>query len=96
MQEEFRQPSMSAEMPEVKNDLEDVDKEKQTLVPGEACKYPAIAARLNELEPDRIDIQHAVKESARSMSIPTIEYVLKLQRIGRHLFGRLRMVTDFP
>ena len=59
-QEEIRQPITSAEMPEIENDGEDVDDEELPLVPEEARKYRAIAARINYVAPDRVDIQYAV------------------------------------
>ena len=66
------------------------------LVPEEARKYRAIAARLNCLAPDTVDIQYTVKEAARSMSSPTAKDWPKLQWIGRYLLRRQRMIMDFP
>ena len=83
-------------MPDIENDVKDVDDKEPRLAPEEARKYRAIAARLNYLAPDRVDIQCAVTEAARSMSSPTAKDWPKLQRIGWHLFGRPRMSIDFP
>ena len=50
---------------------EDEDDPDEELLEGaEATQYRAIAARLNYLAPDRMDVQHAVKEAARAMSAP--------------------------
>ena len=54
-----------------------------------------IAARLNYLSPDRMDIGFAVKEAARNMSKPLIGDWVKLNRIGRYLVGRPRPVSLF-
>ena len=40
------------------------------LGPDEARRYIAVAARLNYLAVDRMDLQFAVKEAARAMSSP--------------------------
>ena len=50
----------------------------------DAKKYRGIAARLNYLSPDRMDIGFAVKEAARNMSKPLIGDWAKLNRIGRY------------
>ena len=54
-----------------------------------------IAARLNYLSPDRMDIGFAVKEAARNISKPLIGDWAKLNRIGRYLVGRPRLVSLF-
>ena len=87
---------MSAQTPEIESDGEDVDDGDAPLGQEEARKYRAIAARLNYLAPDRVDIQFTVKEAARSMSSPTKKDWPKLHRIGRYLLGRPRMIFDFP
>ena len=56
----------------------------------EARQYRAVAARLNYLAPDRVDIQFAVKEAARSMSAPRKRDWILLTRIGRYLVGKPR------
>ena len=91
-----RNPIMSAEMPDDDIDEETVDEDDEPLGPVEARRYRAIAARLNYLVPDRIDIQYAVKESARAMSCPKAGDWPKLQRLGRYLLGRPRLVIEFP
>ena len=54
---------------DINYDVDDND-DNQALDQGEARKCRAIAARLNYLAPDRVDIQLAVKEAARSMRSP--------------------------
>ncbi len=61
----------------------------------DAKKYRGIAARLNYLSPDRMDIGFAVKEAARNMSKPLVGDWVKLNRIGRYLVGRPRLVSLF-
>ena len=58
----------------------------------EATIYRAIGARCNYLQPDRPDIQYAVKEVCRPMSRPTTQAWQMLKRIGRYLKGRPRLV----
>ena len=61
----------------------------------EARRYRAIAARLNYLAPDRLDIGYSVKEAARNMSKPMDADWAKLKRIGRYLLWRPRLVSKF-
>ncbi len=73
----------------------DGDSEEE-LNPEEARKYRAIAARLNYIAADRPDIQYAVKEAARVMSRPRIKDWPLLNKIGRYLRGRPRLILRFP
>ena len=87
-------------------DDEDVDPESEQDVPAEigdeeleqeeATKYRAIAARLNYLAVDRVDLQYSVKEAARHMSKPTQKDWQKLIKIGRYLITNPRLVMAFP
>ena len=43
---------------------------EQLMPPSEATKYRGIAARLNFLAQDRIDLQYACKDASRRMSKP--------------------------
>ena len=70
------------------NDVDEMDRE-------DAKKYRGIAARLNDLSPDRMDISFAVKEAARNMSKPLIGDWVKFSRISRYLVGRPRLVSLF-
>ena len=60
---------------------------------NDAKKFRGIAARLNDLAPDRLDIGFAVKEAARNMARPLVGDLAKLNRIGRYWVGRPRMVS---
>ena len=91
-----RSSVMKPEMPIGEMDEEHEDEVEEPLGPAEARKYRGIAARLNYLAPDRIDIQYAVKESARAMSSPKASDWPKLHRLGRYLLGRPRLVIEFP
>ena len=80
------------ENPEMKKTVE----EDHDLDAAEAKKFRAIVARLNYLAVDRIDIQYAVKESARRMSQPRSSDWKAVQKIGRYLVGKPRLVMKFP
>ena len=67
----------------------------EELPAAEATRYRAIGARCNYLQPDRPDIQYAVKEVCRLMSRPTAQAWEMLKRIGRYLKGRPRLVWLF-
>ena len=90
---------LSAEVVHSVENQEDIENaiydEDEELEPGEARRYRAIAARLNYLAADRIDVQYAVKESARAMSRPKKSHWKMLNRIGRYLVGRPRVVIKF-
>ena len=76
------------------DDGDDLDVD-ELLGRAEASQYRAVAARLNYLAPDRMDIQYAVKEAARSMSAPKRSDWAMVNRIGRYLLGRPRLVMHF-
>ena len=63
--------------------------------PKEATVYRAVVARLNYIAPDRVDIQYAVKETARQMSKPKKGDWQGLTRIVKYLKGRPRLVMKF-
>ena len=62
----------------------------------EATRYRAIAARLNYLAVDRVDLQYSVKEAARNMSKPLQKHWQMLAKIGRYLINTPRLVMSFP
>ena len=61
----------------------------------EATCYRSVAARLNYMGPDRVDLQYATKESARHMSTPRESHLGTLRKIGKYLIGRPRLVSHF-
>ena len=63
------------------------EEEAQPLPPAEATLFRGIAARCNYSQPDRLDIQYAVKECCRSMSRQTPRAWELLKRVGRYLKG---------
>ena len=69
--------------------------EGEELGQAEASVYRAIAARCNYLQPDRPDIQYAVKEVCRLMSRPTARAMEMLKRIGRYLRGKPRLIWKY-
>jgi hypothetical protein len=75
---------------------EDQEPEEEPELPAaEATLFRGIAARCNYLQPDRPDIQFAVKECCRLMSRPTARAWEMLKRVGRYLKGRPRLVWKF-
>ena len=71
------------------------DDEDEPLGREEASRYRSVAARLDYLAPDRMDIQYAVQEAARSMSAPKRSDWKMLICIGRYLVGRPRLVMNY-
>jgi hypothetical protein len=69
--------------------------EEPELPAAEATQFRGIAARCNYLQPDRPDIQYAVKECCRLMSRPTAKSWELLKRVGRYLKGRPRLVWRY-
>ena len=61
----------------------------------EASLYRGIAARLEHLAQDRIDIQYACKEASRRMARPRLCDWPALKRIGRYRKGAPRYVQMF-
>ena len=74
-------PGIASAGPRPDDDDND-DSEEELLGPAESSVYRAIAARCNYLQPDRPDIQFAVKEPCRMMSKPTKSSWERLKRIG--------------
>ena len=74
----------------------DQDAADEPLEATEARKYRGIAARLNYVAADRVDIQFAVKEASRAMSAPKKSHWSLLTKIGRYLRGRPRLVMTSP
>ena len=82
--------SIAAEM-----DDDDDDDDNEALSPSDATLFRAIVARCNYLQPDRPDIQYAVKEACRMMAKPTTKSWEMLKRIGRYLRGRPRLIWQY-
>ena len=61
----------------------------------EATLYRAIAARLNYLAQDRVDVQFAAKDAAKHMSKPATLDWLKFKRVARYLAGAPRYVQKY-
>jgi hypothetical protein len=87
----------ASKVPGTKPSREDVEKSlsEELLDRPEARRYRAIAARLNYLAPDRLDIAYSVKEAARNMSSPRQSDFEKLKRIGRYLLAKPRLISRF-
>ncbi len=87
-------PIMAMTGPEDEQFEEDGDDE--LLDAAEARRYRAVTARLNYVASDRVDIQYAVKEASRAMSAPRKSHWGMLNKIGRYLKGKPRLVMQFP
>ena len=74
---------------------DDDDEDSEPLRSAEATSYRAITARCNYLQPDRPDIQYAVKEACRMMAKPTKKSWEVLKRIGRYLKGKPRLIWKY-
>ena len=72
----------------------DDEPEREELPAAERTRFRAIAARCNYLQPDRPDMQYAVKEVCRLMSRPTARAWETLKRIGRYLKGAPKAQAD--
>ena len=60
-----------------------------------ATKYRGVVARINYLAADRPDIQYATKEACRDMSRPSSGSYRRLERIGKYLVGKPRLIWHF-
>jgi hypothetical protein len=87
-------PGVSSLTVQSKDD-DDEDDDSEPLSPSDATMYRAITARCNYLQPDRPDIQYAVKECCRLMQNPTQRAWEMLKRIGRYLRGRPRLIWQY-
>ena len=74
---------------------EEDEEEDTDIVGSDATRFRGLAACCNYLSFDRPDIQFSVKEMCREMSKPTTGSLRRLQRVGRYLKGRKRLVWDF-
>ena len=61
----------------------------------EATLYRVIAARLNYLAQDRVDVQFAAKDAAKHMSRPAAMDWLRLKRVARYLAEVPRYVQKY-
>ena len=73
----------------------DGESEGGDLGPEMSTRYRSIAARCNYLQPDRPDIQYAVKEVCRIMSKPSGRGWDMLKIIGIYLKGRPRLIWKY-
>ena len=71
------------------------DDDETALIGEEARLFRGIAARLNYIGPDRPDVQFAVKEAPRLMSLPRKCDWRILRKIGRYLIRRPRVALLF-
>ena len=85
----------SVSTPGVESTAKDLDEEEEQVSASESTRYRTIAARCNYLQPDRPDIQYAVKEVCRRMAKPTASAWEMLKRIGRYLKGKPRLIWRY-
>ena len=84
------------EVPKIESGGEAGGEDDEELDPTDARRYQAITFRINYLAVDRVDIQNAVKEAARTMNTPRRSNWSILQKIRRYLVGTPRLVMKFP
>ena len=65
------------------------------LAKEDAIQYRALAARLNYLVLDRLDLQFAAKEVSKHMPHPKEQHVVLLKRVGRYLRQSPRLIQWF-
>ena len=63
--------------------------------PSESTEFRRIVARANFLSQDRMDIQYAVKEAARGMTLPRQSQMETLLKIAKYVVGHMRYVSKF-
>ena len=72
------------------------EESEENEVPASECtRYRAIVARCNYLQPDRREIQYAVKLCCRIMPRPMVRSWEMLKRIGKHLKGKPRLIWRY-
>ena len=59
---------------------------------SEVIRYRVLAARINYLSQDRVDVQFAAKEARRGMSKPNKKDHRKLKRLARYLIQHPRLI----
>ena len=57
--------------------------------------YRGIVARGNYIAQDGCDVQYAVKELSRGMSVHTSVHMRALKRLAKYLVGRTRHIAKF-
>ena len=70
------------------------DENRMLLTHGEERKYRELAAKINYLAQDRVDIQYTTKEVCRCMCNPTTGDLKKLRRLGRYLINVPRVILS--
>jgi hypothetical protein len=72
-----------------------VDGTEEALDEDDKKVYQSLSARLNFLSMDRADLQFAVKELMRKMSVPTKADLRALKRVARYVVGAPRVTQLF-
>ena len=75
--------------------IDDIEEDDTPLSAEATSSYRSLAARANYLAIDRPDILFATKELCRSMSRPTAQAWAKLERLGKYLRGKPRLVWHY-
>ena len=82
------------EVPITRDMDEEDDADDELLHGSEATRYCALAARINYLSQDRVDVQFAAKEACRGMSKPKMKDYRKL-RLAGYLIQHPRLTYEF-
>ena len=61
----------------------------------DATDYRSIAARLNFLAQDRVDVQYVAEDIAKHMARPMAFDLITIQRVARYLLGTPRYVQRY-
>ena len=95
-EESFEEESEEEELYLNADESDDELEDDCQLDAADSRRYRGVTARLNYLAADRVDIQYAVKEAARGMSNPMKSGWSILNKIGRYLSGKPRLVIKSP
>lgn len=75
---------------------DDVVQEIPKFEPQEVREHRSLVARSNYIKADRPDVQSALEELPRSMSLPTEADVLAALKVAGYLLDRRRVALTFP
>ena len=75
--------------------VESLEDDAEELDPMQASRYRSIAAKLNYMAQDRLDLMFSVKELCREMSTPKTSSWRKLIKVGKYVKSNPRVVMSY-
>ena len=73
----------------------EAEENKMELEAGQATRYRRVAARLNYMAMDRVDLMYSTKEICRNIANPTVGAWKMLKRAARYLIEKARAVVRY-